>query len=65
MLCSLKDVDPSFGETHRRSFFHIASRDHPSSEQYHRDLAILMDCSVKMSEFGLALSLGETVMSGR
>jgi len=65
MISSCNNADTSIGETYRRSFFHIASRDDPSSEHYHRDLAFLMHCSVKMSEFGLALSLGEAVMSVR
>lgn len=60
MLCSFSQENPSIGEYYRRCFFHIASRDDPSSEHYYRDLPFLMDCSVKMSEFGLTLSLGES-----
>lgn len=60
MLCSFNQEDPSIGEYYRRCFFHVASRDDPSSGHYYRDLPFLMDCSVKMSEFGLTLSLGES-----
>ena len=59
MLCSPDDADPAMLDKHHGSFFHIASRDDPDSHLYHRDLPFLMDISVKMSEFGLTLSLGE------
>jgi hypothetical protein len=62
MLCSFNDDDPSIEESHRRGFFHIASRDDPSSEYYNRDLPFLMDCSARISEFGLTLSLGKISM---
>ena len=59
MLCSFNQDDPYIGESYRQSFLHVASRDDPSSEHYYRNLPYLMECSVKMSEFGLTLSLGE------
>ena len=40
-------------------FFHIASRDDPSSRLYFRDLPFLLDIGMRMQEFGLALNLGE------
>ena len=59
MLCSFNQDDSYIRESYRRSFFHVASRDDLSSEHYYRDLPFLMDSSVKISEFGLTLSLGE------
>lgn len=43
----------------RESFLHISSRNDENSILYHRDLPFLMDISTKMSEFGLALDIGE------
>jgi hypothetical protein len=59
MLCSLDDGDPSIAEAHRQSFLHIATRNDQISYHYCRDLPFLMDCSMKSSEFGLALNLGK------
>ena len=60
ILCSYGEGGPIIAETNRQRFFHIASRDDRNSLLYHRDLPFLMDISVKVSEFGLALSLGES-----
>jgi hypothetical protein len=59
MLCSLDEGHPSITDVQRRSFLHIATRNDQISYHYCRDLPFLMDCSMKISEFGLTLSLGE------
>jgi hypothetical protein len=59
MLCSLDEGHPSITDAHRRSFLNIATRNDQISYHYCRDLPFLMDCSMKISEFGLTLSLGE------
>lgn len=62
MICTYNNeaADPMLLETNRQSFFHIASRDNTRSPTYHRDLPFLMDASVRLSEFRLALDLGTT-----
>ncbi|KAL7550964.1 hypothetical protein ACHAWF_014168 [Thalassiosira exigua] len=66
ILRSSIEASSAVAEKCRQDFFHIASRDDPSSLLYHRDLPFLMHVSVAISEFGLALSLAnEIVSSGR
>ena len=61
MLSSQDETENEDDESlNRESFLHIASRDADSSILYYRDLPFLMDVSMKMSEFGLALEIGES-----
>jgi hypothetical protein len=59
MLCSLIECDPSISDDRRRSFLHVATSNEQTNYHYCRDLPFLMGCSMKISEFGLAISLGE------
>jgi len=66
MLCSPESgaaADRTIAQTYRQSFFRIASRENASSLFYHRNLPFLMDISVQISEFGLALSLANEIIS--
>ena len=60
MLSSIgEDEESESIEEKRRRFYHIASPSDRRSVFYHRDLPFLMDTSIKISQFGLALELGE------
>ncbi|KAL3826746.1 hypothetical protein ACHAXA_009355 [Cyclostephanos tholiformis] len=61
ILCSLEEGDPSLSDDHRRSFLHVATCNNQISYHYCRDLPFLMDCCMKISEFGLAISLAHEI----
>lgn len=59
ILSSPDETDPHVISNNVSNFFHIASKSDESCIHYHRDLIFLMEVSMNMSEFGLALDLGK------
>ena len=58
----LSSQENSSESRNRECFLHIASREEDSSVLYHRDLPFLLDTSVKMSEFSLALDIANEIV---
>ncbi len=58
MLSSPGKLDLNHVNYSVEAFSHIASKSDASSIYYHRDISFLMDISMRMSQFGLALDLG-------
>lgn len=62
MLSSPDKLDPNHVNSSVEAFFHVASKSDESSIFYQRDIPFLMDISMRMSQFGLALDLGRRLV---
>mmetsp|Transcript_4757 Transcript_4757/g.9803 ORF Transcript_4757/g.9803 Transcript_4757/m.9803 type:complete len:896 (-) Transcript_4757:78-2765(-) len=63
MLSSPEKLDLNNVNSSVEAFFHVASKSDESSNFYHRDISFLMDISMRMSQFGLALDLANEILS--
>ena len=63
MLCSSVESNDEHSDASCANFYHIASASDKYSSLYHRDLPFLLDISIKMAEYNLALDIGETQLS--
>ncbi|KAL7464072.1 hypothetical protein ACHAXS_004408 [Conticribra weissflogii] len=63
MLSSPGKLDLNHVNYSVEAFSHIASKSDASSIYYHRDISFLMDISMRMSQFGLALDLANEILS--
>ena len=63
MLCSSVESNDEHSDASCANFYHIASASDKYSSLYHRDLPFLLDISIKIAEYNLALDIGETRLS--
>ena len=63
MLCSSVESNDEHSDASSANFYHIASASDEHSSLFHRDLPFLLDISIKMAEYNLALDIGETELS--
>lgn len=62
MLSSTVESNHENMEDSILSFYHVASASDECSTLYHRDLPFLLELSIKMSEYDLALDIGRITL---